>query len=377
ISIQAPQNWSGTLDNLELRVLSGELSNPENQRVDTAKFQLEVAPKADGFETDTPVVEQSFGREGDIIALNLNLAMKDRQSAGAGDSSQESVILTLTGLGEHASFYVGSTLHSASYDKVSDTYTLTGLSQNDLDHLGFIQAKDALVDQNGSAAGLQIGFTAHTVDGSDASHTISGSFDLTLSSQSGAGVTLDDSGSKHGNLIGGSGDDILLGGSGDDILRGGAGDDRLDGGSGNDVLIGGSGNDVLIGGSGNDTLIGGEGDDIFVWKQGDEGGKGLNLAAKDVVTDFGNGHDVLDLADLLQGENAENLGKYLSFSKEGNDTVLRISSSGGFNHEDSGSFTSQVDQQITLQGVDLLNGSSSEDLVRQMLSDGRLKVDQV
>ncbi|MDR3003512.1 MAG: type I secretion C-terminal target domain-containing protein [Acidovorax sp.] len=103
----------------------------------------------------------------------------------------------------------------------------------------------------------------------------------------------------------------------------------------------------------------------------------MNLAAKDVVTDFGNGHDVLDLADLLQGENAENLGKYLSFSKEGNDTVLRISSSGGFNHEDSGSFTSQVDQQITLQGVDLLNGSSSEDLVKQMLSDGRLKVDQV
>jgi hypothetical protein len=377
ISIQAPQNWSGTLDNLELRVLSGERSNPESQRVDTATFQLEVAPKADGFETDTPVVEQSFGREGDIIALNLNLAMKDRQSAGAGDSSQESVTLTLTGLGEHASFYVGTTLHSASYDKESDTYTLSGLNQNDLDHLGFIQAKDALTDQNSGAAGLQIGFTAHTVDGSDVSHTISGSFDLTLSSQSGAGVVLDDSSSNHGNLIGGSGNDILLGGAGDDILRGGTGNDRLEGGSGNDVLIGGAGNDILIGGSGNDTLIGGEGDDIFVWKQGDQGGKGMNLAAKDVVTDFGNGHDVLDLADLLQGENAENLGKYLSFSKEGNDTVLRISSSGGFNHEDSGSFTSQVDQQITLQGVDLLNGSSSEDLVKQMLSDGRLKVDQV
>ena len=48
------------------------------------------------------------------------------------------------------------------------------------------------------------------------------------------------------------------------------------------------------------SLIGGDGDDIFVWKQGDAGGEGLALAAKDVVADFGNGHDVLDLADLLQ-----------------------------------------------------------------------------
>ena len=186
---------------------------------------------------------------------------------------------------------------------------------------------------------------------------------------------LDGSGSSHGNLIGGAGSDTLLGGAGDDVLRGGAGNDSLHGGAGNDHLEGGSGNDVLIGGAGNDTLIGGDGDDIFVWKQGDAGGEGLALAAKDVVADFGNGHDVLDLADLLQNENADNLGKYLSFSKEGEDTVLRISSTGAFS-DDAGSLISKVDQQITLQGVDLLQGSSSEELVKQMLSDGRLKVDQ-
>jgi len=375
ISIQAPQNWSGTVENLALRVLSGEGSDVAHQQVSSATFQLEVAARADGFETDTPVVEQSFGREGDIIALNLNLAMKDRQSAGTGDSSLETVTLTLTGLGEHASFYVGSTLHTASYDQATDTYTLTGLSQTDMDQLGFVQAKDALTDQNASANGLQIGFTAHTVDGSDVSSSISGSFDLTLSSQSGSGVVLDGSGSSHGNLIGGAGSDTLLGGAGDDVLRGGAGNDSLHGGAGNDHLEGGSGNDVLIGGAGNDTLIGGDGDDIFVWKQGDAGGEGLALAAKDVVADFGNGHDVLDLADLLQNENADNLGKYLSFSKEGEDTVLRISSTGAFS-DDAGSLISKVDQQITLQGVDLLQGSSSEELVKQMLSDGRLKVDQ-
>ena len=375
ISIQAPQNWSGTVENLALRVLSGESSDSGHQQVSSATFQLEVAARADGFETDTPVVEQSFGREGDIIALNLNLAMKDRQSAGAGDSSLETVTLTLTGLGEHASFYVGSTLHTASYDQATDTYTLTGLSQTDMDQLGFVQAKDALTDQNASANGLQIGFTAHTVDGSDVSSSISGSFDLTLSSQSGSGVVLDGSGSSHGNLIGGAGNDTLLGGAGDDVLRGGAGNDSLHGGAGNDHLEGGSGNDVLIGGAGNDTLIGGDGDDIFVWKQGDAGGEGLALAAKDVVADFGNGHDVLDLADLLQNENADNLGKYLSFSKEGDDTVLRISSTGAFS-DDAGTLISKVDQQITLQGVDLLQGSSSEELVKQMLSDGRLKVDQ-
>ncbi|MEG0151428.1 MAG: type I secretion C-terminal target domain-containing protein, partial [Comamonas sp.] len=118
--------------------------------------------------------------------------------------------------------------------------------------------------------------------------------------------------------------DKLYGGSGNDVLQGGAGNDTLDGGAGNDVLIGGKGDDILIGGAGYDS---------FVWKFGDQGTAAA--AAKDVINDFGmggtdpNGKDVLDLRDLLQGEqNSTDLSKYLNFSTSNGDTVLKVSSGG-------------------------------------------------
>lgn len=84
--------------------------------------------------------------------------------------------------------------------------------------------------------------------------------------------------------------DVLIGGNGNDTLRGGGGYDTLDGGNGNDLLQGGADGDVLTGGRGND-----------IFKFG-----GLNGQAKvpvfdtvgDVITDFGRGHDRLDVADF-------------------------------------------------------------------------------
>jgi len=71
-------------------------------------------------------------------------------------------------------------------------------------------------------------------------------------------------------------------------------------------------------GSGDDTLIGGAGDDEFIWMAGDEGT--VAEPAHDIVNDFGlggsdpNGKDVLDLSDLLQGEeNSSNLGTVRNF----------------------------------------------------------------
>nr|WP_207388749.1 immunoglobulin-like domain-containing protein [Stutzerimonas kirkiae] len=337
ISIQAPQNWSGTLDDLKLSVLSGEKSDLENQRVDTATFNLEVTPLADGFESDTPVVEKSFGREGNIIALNLNLAMKDRQQAGATDTSVEAIILTLIGLGANATFFVGSTAVAADQVTYADgTYTLTGLSQGDLDSLGFIQAKDSLVDQDAGKSGVQIGFTARTVDGDSESAEVSGTFDLTLFDQVGSGVVLDGSGNSLNNLIGGAGDDILTGGDGDDILRGGAGDDTLIGGAGNDILIGGDGDDILIGGSGDDILTGGAGADTFKWQAGDGG--------NDRITDFdADEGDKIDLSGLLAELHGSNddfvIENYVTQAVSGSDTVLTIKSG-----ED-------VKATITLEGV--------------------------
>ena len=90
-------------------------------------------------------------------------------------------------------------------------------------------------------------------------------------------------------LFGGSGRDIVTGGSGEDRLSGGGGHDRLSGGSWSDVLHGNRGDDTLNGGSGNDKLFGGIGADTFVF------GKGNGV---DIVKDFKNNIDVIDLRNM-------------------------------------------------------------------------------
>ena len=171
------------------------------------------------------------------------------------------------------------------------------------------------------------------------------------------------------------GKDELHGGAGNDILYGQAGDDTLYGEEGNDILYGGTGNDTLIGGAGDDILIGGTGDDVFVWLKGDQGSTGA--PAVDVIKDFGknassaNGNDVLNLKDLLQGENLNNIDQYLQFSKSGSNTVLNVSTQGKL--ESAGG---NYDQKIILENVDLMGTSSSHDLIQKMITDGKLKIDQ-
>ena len=57
------------------------------------------------------------------------------------------------------------------------------------------------------------------------------------------------------------------------------------------------------------------------------------------------GGDVLDLRDLLQGENSGNLANYLHFEQTDAGTVVHVSSSGGFA---AGYNASQENQSITL-----------------------------
>jgi Ca2+-binding RTX toxin-like protein len=172
-------------------------------------------------------------------------------------------------------------------------------------------------------------------------------------------------------LYGEDGDDILYGGTGNDILDGGAGNDLLVGGAGNDTLSGGTGNDRLLGGQGNDTLIGGDGDDVFVWSKNDQGT--IAAPALDVVKDFGNGNDKLDLSDLLQGEdNSTNLSKFLHFDREGNNTVLKVSSSG-----DLSTTGTNFDQKITLEGVQWNAANTAADqnaLIKSLIEQGKLLV---
>ena len=129
----------------------------------------------------------------------------------------------------------------------------------------------------------------------------------------------------------------------------------------------------MIGGAGNDTLLGGDGIDIFALEAGDEGS--VFSPAVDTIADFtvGAGGDVLDLSDLLQGENLASLDGYLNFSYDSvtGDTTINIDTNGS-----TGSFESA--QQIVLSGVDLtVNGSlSDQQILDNLLSNGNLIIDQ-
>ena len=140
------------------------------------------------------------------------------------------------------------------------------------------------------------------------------------------------------------GHDILLGGAGDDIIFGQEGDDLINGGLGDNILSGGSGNDT------------------FQFTDADAG-------STNIIIDFGEGKDVLDLQDLLIGEHSGNISEYLNFRLEGNDTLLTVSPSG------SGDDV----QQIRFQGIDLLamhNVSDSASLIDSMLIDQSLIISQ-
>ncbi|WP_421843862.1 Ig-like domain-containing protein [Marinobacter algicola] len=169
------------------------------------------------------------------------------------------------------------------------------------------------------------------------------------------------------------GNDSLNGLGGSDILRAGAGDDTLDGGDGNDILIGGTGADILTGGSGRD---------VFRWEDGHQGVAGTPVV--DTVADFNfvsvaADGDILDLTGLLQGEgrigsNPGNLANYLHFAFDGTDTTISISSTGGF----LGGFNAtEVDQEIVVEGVDLIEGAATDqDVIAALLNQGNLLVDE-
>ena len=88
-------------------------------------------------------------------------------------------------------------------------------------------------------------------------------------------------------MRGWAGDDRLVGKFGNDLLIGDVGNDDLQGRVGADSLTGGGGNDTLAGGGGDDVLTGGSGGDTFIFAKG---------GGHDVITDFADGLDRIDLS---------------------------------------------------------------------------------
>jgi large repetitive protein len=152
------------------------------------------------------------------------------------------------------------------------------------------------------------------------------------------------------------------------------GNDGLIGSSGDDAISGGTGSDTISGGAGNDMLTGGAGGDTFQWSLGDEGTE--SAPAVDIIADFGNGTDKLDLRDLLQGEHngsgidASNLSSYLvgfDYVNATNSTIVNVSTHGD----------GVVDQQIVLAAVDITNQGALSDatIIANLLSQQKLVVD--
>jgi VCBS repeat-containing protein len=149
---------------------------------------------------------------------------------------------------------------------------------------------------------------------------------------------------------------------------------------------------------GDDVMTGLRGQDVFRWSLGDQGS--TSSPARDIVTNFGadapglsRSGDVLDLRDLLVGElhspnvgslpgavtaDVGNLDQYLHFSLTGTgtstSTVISVSSSGGYT---GGVYNAgAVDQVITLAGVNLMAGFTTDhQVLDDLLKRGKLITD--
>ncbi|MBP8996187.1 MAG: VCBS domain-containing protein, partial [Synergistales bacterium] len=161
VAILPPENWSGTIENIALTVYSGESSLEPT--ADTATFDLEVIPVADGVNLHPTL---TFGTEGSPIPLNLNATMIDSDGS-------ETVTLSVQGLGQYAAFHAGGSLLDFSYNSGTDTYTISGIDQGSINDITFIQS---------SVTG-SVTVEAKTVEtlNNDASGITSGSFQVNIS----------------------------------------------------------------------------------------------------------------------------------------------------------------------------------------------------
>ncbi len=160
VAVQPPPQWSGTVTGVEFQVQVSDSGQAPVASSDT--FDLAVTPVADPA-TINPTL--SFGTEGQIVPLNLNASLQDADGS-------ETAVVTLQGIGPHAAFYgAGNTLLTGvAYDSGTDTYTLSGLTVADVNNLGVLQ----------SARTATVNVSLHTVDGTDTSAPVTGSFDLEI-----------------------------------------------------------------------------------------------------------------------------------------------------------------------------------------------------
>ena len=271
------------------------------------------------------------------------------------------------------------------------TVPLSAFLYNDVGGADSITAISSASGLTATTSGSNISITDATPAGGSFNYTASTSvFDLDTNStvvKTSTGtvvVSRDASGAMDGTTA----DNILVDTlTSNTTMNSDAGNDVLvsNAASGADTLDGGDGNDLLIGGAGSDSLTGGLGADTFAWRLADKGASGsAATTASDTIYGFDTAanSDRLDLRDLLVGENhasgVGNLANYIDITTSGGDTVIRVSSTGGFTGGTYGA--GAEDQRITLSGANLYSAygiTAGDDaaLIQKLLTDGKLKVD--
>jgi Ca2+-binding RTX toxin-like protein len=329
-------------------------------------FSLKLTASDNKAGVDTLTISATeLGINGNSIQENSKetLTIDVQQQAGFETASLTSLTI---GLASTGSLKTGDTFSITAYGKSgeetkSETYDgsgfLTFQIPTSLGVIDYLTLTPTTNNMNFKITGMSVEYT-QPIDPSDMN------LQFTATGVDNDGDVVSDS--FNVNLIAGTADnDTLLTGSTNDTVSGGIGNDIINTGAGNDTLIGGAGNDTLIGGAGNDTLTGGAGADVFKWSLGDQGTS--VSPASDHITDFtlGVGGDVLDLRDLLQGENATNLTQFLHFSDVSGKAVLSID-------HDAGTFAAT--QTITFDNMSLgqmqtaLGASdTSADLIAKLL----------
>ncbi len=329
---------------------------------------------------------------------------------GAGQTLTDSISYTVTdpdGLTSTSTLTV--TIIGAA-DTYSTSNTITGTSEADV--LTGTSLADLIQGLAGNdyieaGAGNDVIRTGNASDTATLEQLTASSFiataDASLTDGDGLLTVADATNTAYGDLVnGGAGNDALIAsGSGTHLLYGGTGDDYLLGGSDTDALRGGAGNDRIEGGAGSDVMSGDLGADVFAWSLGDQSSttgttaavsgnvhgvaEGIGLSGTtDLVTDFSKSEgDALDLRDLLGGEthlglDTGNLSNYLHFEVSNGNTVVHISTTGGFT--DGTYDASKENQTIVLQNVDLLHDGTATLLndnavIQDLLKNNRLIVD--
>ncbi|WP_163836140.1 retention module-containing protein [Spartinivicinus ruber] len=154
--------------------------------------------------------------------------------------------------------------------------------------------------------------------------------------------------------------------NGADAVKPGA---TVSGSSGHDAILGDAGDDIIFASAGSDSLTGSGGADQFIWNKDAVASGTVAKPIEDHITDFNKGEDILNLKDLLEGENVDTIDDYLAINIDGKSTTIEVSPAGD----------DQVVQKVVLENVDLSSQYGTADshtILQNMINDGTLIIDQ-